>query len=103
MSESPPTNVKEFDWKWKEWLSSLHRQTLLWLVKYKSSSISLTLASTTTTISDTKVASDSVILITPMNLNMANEVWYISSQAAGQFILTHANSGTTRTYRYIVI
>lgn len=69
--------------------------------------VTLTTGATTTTVSNQIVAPEDVILLSPTNADAAGEVGagtiYVSAVAKGEFTLTHANAGTTRTFGYVVI
>ena len=69
--------------------------------------VTLTPSSSTTTVLDKRVGSESVILLTPMtnNASAAGNIPYISARTAGEsFELTHASNGQTdKTFDYIIV
>ncbi|AWI60347.1 hypothetical protein [Sinorhizobium fredii] len=64
--------------------------------------VTLANSTTTTTVSNPKVASTSKIFLQPRTSAAASENAYISSISAGSFVITHANAATTRTFDYVV-
>lgn len=72
------------------------------------STVTLAAGAATTVVSDTRVGPFSFIGFMPTTSTAATELYgatmYVSSRAtAGQFTITHANSGvTTRTFTYCV-
>lgn len=69
--------------------------------------VTLTPSSATTTVTDSNVASGSVIMFMPTTANAATEIgngtMYVSAVANGSFTITHANSATTgRTFGYAI-
>jgi len=59
---------------------------------------------TTTTVTDLRGGSDSVILFTPMTATAAAEDMYISARNKQSFVVTHADASTTdRTFTYVVV
>lgn len=67
------------------------------------SSVTLTTSQTTTTVTDPRMGSDKTVVLTPKDANAAAENIYLSSALNGSFVLTHASSGTTRTFNYVII
>ena len=65
--------------------------------------VTLSTGQTTTTVTDDRMGSDKIVVLTPTDANAAAEAVYVSSSLNGSFILTHANSGTTRAYNYVII
>lgn len=66
-------------------------------------SVTLTLSSATTTVTDEKMGEDKSVILTPTNSAAASEAIYLSSALNGSFVLTHANAGTTRTFDYMIV
>ena len=68
-------------------------------------SVTLQTSSATTVVSDVRVGENSVITFMPKDTNAAAELTalYVSARTNGTFTITHNNSGTTRTYEYIII
>ena len=66
-------------------------------------SVTLTTSSTTTTVTDTRMGEDLMVILTPTNANAAAENIYVSSELNGSFVLTHASAGTTRTFNYLIV
>ena len=68
---------------------------------------SITLAvggATSTTLTDPRIGYDSVILLSPVSVNASGFAVYISSNARGSAILSHAaNSTASRVFKYIVV
>ena len=64
--------------------------------------VTLANSTTTTTVSNPKVASTSKIFLQARTSAAAAENAYISSISAGSFVITHANAVTTRTFDYVV-
>lgn len=65
--------------------------------------VTLTLASTTTAVSNAAARATSHINLMPLDANAAAEAPYISARATGSFTITHANAGTTRTFSYQIV
>lgn len=66
-----------------------------------------TVSQATTTVTDSRVATDSTITMTATHANSAAEVGngtiYISTVSNGSFVVTHANSATTdRDFMYSI-
>tara|TARA_B100000029_G_C17540392_1_gene946480 strand:- start:243 stop:557 length:315 start_codon:yes stop_codon:yes gene_type:complete len=68
-------------------------------------SVTLQTSSATTVVSDVRVGENSVITFMPKDTNAAAELTalYVSARTNGTFTIAHNNSGTTRTYEYIII
>jgi len=71
-------------------------------------SVTLGASATSTTVTDYRVGSESVIVFTPTTANAAAEqgggTMFLSARAKQSFTITHANnSQTDRTFIYIVI
>jgi hypothetical protein len=64
--------------------------------------VTLTLASATTVVTDERAASDSAILLMPNDANAAVENWWITP-ANGSFTINHANNALTRTFKYAIV
>jgi hypothetical protein len=67
--------------------------------------VTLADGSSTTTVTDRRAGSDSVITFMPTTANAAADLanLYVSSRDDGQFTLTHTNnSQTDRTYGYVI-
>ncbi|RVK19421.1 hypothetical protein CN165_12700 [Sinorhizobium medicae] len=64
--------------------------------------VTLANSTTTTTVSNPKVASTSKIFLQPRTSAAASENAWISSISAGSFVITHASATTTRTFDYVV-
>ena len=59
---------------------------------------------TTTTVTDLRAGSESVILFTPMTATAAAENMFVSARNKQSFVVTHANDSTTdRNFIYVVI
>ncbi len=70
--------------------------------------VTLSASTTTTTVTDYRVGSESVIAFTPTTANAAAEqgggTMYLSARSKQSFTITHANNAQTdRTFIYIVI
>jgi len=65
--------------------------------------VTLTTLSTTTTVTDKRMGTEKTVLLIPTDANAAAETIHLSSKLNESFVLTHASSGTTRTFDYIVI
>jgi hypothetical protein len=68
--------------------------------------ITLTQSSTTTTLTDSRIGVDSVILFTPLSDHAATEMahLYISAQTNGSATITHRNTGHSNlNFQYIVV
>jgi hypothetical protein len=70
--------------------------------------VTLTASATSTTVTEARAGSDSVILFTPTTANAAAEQgaggMYVSANGKQTFTITHANNAQTdRTFRYAVI
>lgn len=68
--------------------------------------ITLTQSSTTTTLADSRIGVDSVILFTPLSSHSASEMahLYISAQTNGLATITHRNTGhADLNFQYIVV
>jgi len=63
----------------------------------------LTLSSTTTAITDERMGDDKTVVIIPTNAAMGAEAWALTTKSNGSFVLTHASSGTSRTFDYIIL
>ena len=68
----------------------------------------LTASATSTTVTDLRAGSSSVVLYTPITANAAAEVGngtiYISARNKQNFVITHANNGQTdRNFIYVVL
>ena len=71
-------------------------------------SFTLTASATSTTVTDLRAGSSSVVLYTPITANASAEVGngtiYISARNKQNFVITHANNGQTdRNFIYVVI
>ena len=69
-------------------------------------SVTLTVSTTTTTVTDRRAGIDSVIVLMPNTANAAGAVGttYVSSRVIGAFTLTHANNAQTdRTFAYAIV
>lgn len=67
--------------------------------------VTLTANSATTTLTDSLITTNSVILLMPMTANAAVALGglYFSAPAAGSVVINHANNAQTdRTYKYTV-
>ena len=68
--------------------------------------VTLSASATTTTLTDARVGSNSIILFMPTtaNANSAKDDLYVSARADGSATLTHASSSNTdQTFGYFVI
>jgi hypothetical protein len=68
--------------------------------------VTLSASATTTTLTDARVGSNSIILFMPTtsNANSAKDDLYVSARADGSATLTHASSvNTDQTFGYVVI
>ena len=71
-------------------------------------SFTLTASTTTTTITELRASSDSVILYSPLSANASAEIGngtiFISARNKQNFVVTHANNGQTdRNCMYVVL
>ena len=71
-------------------------------------SFTLTASATTTTVTDLRASSDSVILYSPLTANASAEVGngtiFISARNKQSFVITHANnSQSDRNFIYVVL
>lgn len=69
-------------------------------------SVTLTASTATTTVTDRKVAVDSVISLMPTTANAAAALGttYVSNRKPGSFTLTHASNGQTdKTFDYAIV
>lgn len=64
-------------------------------------SVTLTNSATTTTVINERCSSDSVVLLMPKSAASAAEAWHIAP-ANGQFVITHSNDVTTRSFGYVI-
>lgn len=69
---------------------------------FVAGSLSLTSSTTTTTVTRDGVSASSVVSLTPYNTGAKNEGIPQVVPATGSFVLTHTNTTTPRTYRYVV-
>lgn len=67
-------------------------------------SVTFTANQTTTTITDEKIGSNSLIFLTPVTANAGGEVgYYISAVGDGSATITHANDARNdRTFNYLI-
>lgn len=69
------------------------------------STVTLTANTASTTVTDARIAAESLILLCPTTANAAAALssTYQSSATSGSLVLTHANTATTdRTFIYII-
>jgi hypothetical protein len=66
-------------------------------------SVTLTLASTTTVVTDKSAGANSIILLMPLDANAAGESWWISGRDQGTFTINHSSAGTTRAFDYVIL
>ena len=71
-------------------------------------SFTLTASATSTTVTDLRASSDSIILYSPLTANASAEVGngtiFISARNKQNFVVTHANNGQTdRNFMYVVL
>ena len=64
--------------------------------------VTLTTSSTTTSVTDVRMGTGRMVILTPTNALAAAEDIWVSTKANGSFILTHASAGTTRTFDYLI-
>lgn len=64
--------------------------------------ITLTNSSATTTLSDARIGSGSIILFMPTTSDASSATIYVTARQKGQATLNHANASTTRSFGYIV-
>ncbi len=64
--------------------------------------VTLTNSSATTTLSDARIGSTSVILFMPTTSDASTTTIHVTARQKGQATLNHANATTTRSYGYIV-
>ena len=69
----------------------------------ETGSVTLTTSTTTTTVTTAAMRAERMVILTPTDANAGAEVWHISDRSDGSFTITHANSGTTRTFDYIIL
>lgn len=69
----------------------------------KTGTVTLTTSSTTTTVSDPRVGTDSVVLLQATNNNAASDNVWVSSKDYGEFVISHASDASTRTFDYVVV
>ena len=65
-------------------------------------SVTLTLSSTTTVVTDERMGEDRTVLPIPTNANAASEDIYLHTKANGSFTWGHSSAATTRTFDYII-
>lgn len=67
-------------------------------------SVTATASTALTTVAEPALASDSTVILVPMDANARSEYLagngYVSAVRDGEFDLTHASTTTTRVYRY---
>lgn len=64
--------------------------------------VTLTNASTTTTLTDPRISPGSFVDLSPMSADAAGEAWSIVP-GDGSAVITHASAGTTRTFKYVIL
>lgn len=69
---------------------------------FVAGTLSLTASVTSTAITRDGVSSSSVVSLTPYNTGAKNEGIPQVVPATGSFVITHTNTTTARTYRYVV-
>jgi len=69
----------------------------------KGGAVTLATSATTTTVNDRAMRAAREVFLQATNADAASEAAYISARADGSFTITHANAGTTRTFRYLII
>ena len=97
MAAPAPVNVRA---SWRRLVSTLESLRRRFPAE---GDVTLTTSATTTTVNDRAMRADRGVDLTPTNANAASEDWYISDRSDGSFTITHANAGTTRTFRYRII
>ncbi|QRM54745.1 hypothetical protein [Sinorhizobium sp. BG8] len=67
-------------------------------------SVTLASSTTSTTVSNPKVLSSSVIVLQPRTSTAAGAqaTTYVSSVSGGQFVITHASATTSRIFDYVI-
>lgn len=65
-------------------------------------SVSLATSTTTTTVNNPKVTSQSRIFLQPRNAAAVSAVAFISSVSNGSFVIGHASAATVRTFDYLI-
>jgi hypothetical protein len=58
---------------------------------------------TSTTLTDSRITEDSVIVLTPTSSSATSSAAYVSSRTGGQAVIGHASGGSGRTFAYAVI
>ena len=66
-------------------------------------SFTLALGVTTTTVNRRGVSSNSIIVPRPTNAAAQGEPQLLIVPSRNQFVITHVNAGTTRTFDYFII
>mgnify|MGYP003677592596 FL=1 len=64
--------------------------------------ITLTNSSATTTLSDARIGSGSIILFMPTTSDASSATIYVTARQKGQATLNHANASTTRSFDYVI-
>ena len=65
-------------------------------------SVTLTNSATTTTVSDSRIGEDTAVFLTPTTVDAGSENYHITV-TDGQFVITHSNATTTRTFDYALL
>jgi hypothetical protein len=105
MINPPSSHTKEIGFIWIEWLSKFWH----WMAnKYiKSGTVSLATGTTTTTVVNNACQSTSRIFMMPADSGSSSgfgsSLVYISAVVNGSFTITHSNSGSTRTFYYLIV
>lgn len=66
-------------------------------------SVTLTLSSATTTITDERMGEGKTVIPIPTNTAAAGDIPALTTKSNGSFIWTHANNATTRTFDYVIV
>lgn len=110
---SPRASGRQFDTPPLEWGNGPeHRRKLAEVLDgvmdgkiNATGTVTLTASSTTTTLTDRRIGTGSVILFMPTTQNAAGEIgMYVSSRGQGTATITHASmSQTDRTFAYALL
>lgn len=65
--------------------------------------VTLTVSSATTTLTDDRIGPESQIDLMPLDANAASENWWISGRTEGSATINHANNASTRQFQYAIV
>lgn len=97
----PTYSGNEAEWRWKveEVVNNNGRGKI-----NATGSVTLTVSSATTTLTDKRIQPTSVILFMPTTANALADIPYVGTVGDGTATLTHANNAQAdRTFGYVVI